>query len=98
EALTHYCDPRMALAFKHVLSSETNEEVRWQIVTALAKCGGFSDDEMAAAVEAYASMAATAEGQEVIKEISSGETDKSLPLNVMIRPVLSPSAISFAPE
>jgi HEAT repeat protein len=98
EALRRHCDSRMAPALKGHLSSETNEEVRWQIVTALAKCDGFSDEEMASAIEAYANMAATAEGQALIKEISSGESGKTIPLNVFIGQVLFESIRSWASE
>src|SRR5262249_12948732 len=45
EALAQHCDSRLAPALKGILPTESNEDVRWQIVTALAKCGGFSDEE-----------------------------------------------------
>src|SRR5262249_59914337 len=80
EALAQHCDWRMAPALKGILPTESNEDVRWQIVTALAKCGVFSDEEMASAVEAYASVAAAGEGEGTIKEVSSGELDKTLSL------------------
>src|SRR5262249_59556551 len=98
EALAQHCDWRMAPALKGILPTESNEDVRWQIVTALAKCGVFSDEEMASAVEAYASVAATGEGQGTVKEISSGGSDKTLPLNVFICQRLFVSDIRLATE
>jgi len=98
DALTRYCDPRMAPTLKRVLSIESDEVAREQMALALAKCGGFSDEEMAAAVEAYADMAATVEGQRTIKEISSGESGKALPLNVLIGKAFFESDMSWATE
>ncbi len=98
EALAHYCDPRMAPAFKQILASESNKEIRWEIVNGLAKCGGFSDDEAAAAIEAYAGMAATDEGKATIKEVSSGETEKAPSLNALIGQILFEGDVSWATE
>jgi len=53
---------------------------------------------MAAAIAAYASLAATAEGQQSIKEISSGETEKTLPANVIIGKALFESDMGWATE
>src|SRR5262245_23320746 len=98
EALAQHCDSRLAQALKGLLPSESNEDVRWQIVTALAKCGGFSEEEMASAIEAYANLAATVEGQAMIKEISAGESGKILPLNVFIGQTLIETDMSWATE
>ena len=54
EALTQYRDPRAIPALRRALEKEKNEWRRAPIVTAMAECGGFSDDEMAEAVEAFA--------------------------------------------
>jgi len=97
-ALTRHCDPRMAPAMKGLLSTGASTDIRWEIVTALAKCGGFSDDEMASSVEAFANMAATAEGQATIKESLSGESGKTLPLNVFIGQVLFEGGMKWTTE
>src|SRR5262245_12729234 len=97
-ALTLHCDPRMAPALKGLLSTGASTDIRWEIVTVLAKCGGFSDDEMASSVEAFANMAATAEGQATIKESLSGESGKTLPLNVFIGLVLFESGMKWITE
>jgi hypothetical protein len=98
DALTRYCNPRMGPALKRVLSIESDEVAREQMALALARCGGFSDEEMAAAVEAYADVAATVEGQQTIKEISSGESEKTLTLNVMTGKALFESDMGWATE
>jgi HEAT repeat protein len=98
DALTRYCDPRVGPALKRVLSSESDEVAREQMALALARCGGFSDEEMAAAVESYADVAATFEGQQTIKEISSGESEKTLTLNVMTGRALFESDMRWATE
>jgi HEAT repeat protein len=49
EALTKYRDPRAIPALRRALEKEKGEQNREKIVTALAECGGLSDDEMAAA-------------------------------------------------
>jgi HEAT repeats len=97
-ALTRHCDPRMAPALKGLLSTGASTDIRWEIVTALAKCGGFSDDEMASSVEAFADMAATSEGQATIKESLSGESGKTLPLNTFIGQVLFESGMKWTTE
>src|SRR5262249_38247114 len=97
-ALARHCDPRTAPALINVLPNESDKDVRRQIVIALAKCGGFSYEEMSAAVEAFANVAATVEGQQTIKEISSGESEKTLPLNVFIGQTLFDSDMRWATE
>src|SRR5262249_49109076 len=66
EALTQYRDPRAIPALRRALEKEENEYRREQIVTALAECGGLSDDETAEAVEAYAKMVITKAGAEEV--------------------------------
>src|SRR5262245_11220407 len=95
-ALTRHCDSRAATALKVFLQSDLNE--RRQIVTSLAKCGAFSDDETASAIEAYDNMASTDEGQVMISEISSGESEKTLPPNVFIGQVLLEGDMSGVTE
>ncbi len=98
EALRRHCDSRMTPALKGLLTTTSNEEVRWQIVTALAKCGGFSDEEKGMAFEAFANMAGTAEGQAVLKDIMSSESGKTLPLNLFIGQTLFIGDMSWATE
>ncbi|HEU0184120.1 MAG TPA: HEAT repeat domain-containing protein, partial [Blastocatellia bacterium] len=98
DALTRYCDPRARPVLKQVLSGESDEVVRDQMALSLARCGGFLDEEMAAAVEAYADVAATVESRRTIKAISSGESEKPIPLNVMIGQALFESDMSWASE
>src|SRR5262249_42574455 len=86
------------LSFKSLLQNESNAETRWEIATALAKCGGFSDDELAAAFEAHADMAVTVEGQKTVMEISSGESEKAPPQEVRIGQILCDSDMSWATE
>src|SRR5262249_36362162 len=65
---------------------------RETIVTALAECGGFSDDEMATAIEAYARMVITDEGErEIDMAKDSRDSDKPLPLKVSIGRILHES-------
>jgi HEAT repeat protein len=98
EALARHCDPRTAPALRNFLPKESDTYIRWKIVIALARCGGFSDVEMAAAIEAYADTAATAEGQQTIKETLSRESGKTFPLNVMVGKTLFESDMSWATE
>jgi HEAT repeat protein len=94
EALTKYRDQRAIPALRHALEKENHEEFRGKIVTALAECSGFSDDEMAAAVEAYARKMAAAEGKEEIEMVERYQSpdSKTLPLEVSIGRVLNESA------
>src|SRR5262249_37750039 len=47
---------------------------------------------------AYANMAATADGQAILREISSGESGKTLPLNILIGQSIFQSDTSWATE
>jgi hypothetical protein len=85
EALTKYRDPRAIPALRRALEKEKDEENRGKIVTALVECGGLSDDEMAAAVEAHARMVATGEGEQEIDRVTRiNGADKQLPFNVKV--------------
>ncbi len=88
EALTQYRDPAAIPALRRALEREEDEERREKIVTALAECGGFSDDEMAAAIEAYAKIVVTEEGEQEIVTARAGESEKPLPLKVSIGRIL----------
>jgi HEAT repeat protein len=98
EALTKYRDQRANPALRRALEKEENEYRRKTIVTALAECGGFSDDEMAEAVEAYARVVVTEKGKKEILEIKYGESDISLPLKVSIGRILDDSETIQANE
>jgi HEAT repeat protein len=87
-ALAQYRDQRANPALRRALEKEENESRRYHIVAALAKCGGFSDDEMAEAIEAYAEMAVTEAGKEALDQAASGNAEKPLPLKISIGQVL----------
>ncbi|HEU0185527.1 MAG TPA: hypothetical protein VFS27_09445 [Blastocatellia bacterium] len=53
KALARYGDQRAIPALRRELEKEKNEYLRGYIFRALARCGGFSDGEMAEAIEAY---------------------------------------------
>jgi HEAT repeats len=85
EALTKYRDPRAIPALRRALEKEKGEESREEIVTALVECGGLSDDEMTAAIEAYARMTFTVEGaQEIDRVTRINGADKALPLDLKV--------------
>lgn len=98
KALTKYRDPRAIQPLRHALEKEEDEDRRDKIVTALAECGGLSDDEMAAAIEAYAKVVITEEGEEEIKLAQVGGSDKPLPLKVSIGRILHESETIQATE
>jgi HEAT repeat protein len=91
DALTRYRDPRAIPGLRRALDRETNEARRAQIVTALAECGGFSDDELVAAAEAYARVVVTEKGSQEIGDAMSGESDKPLPLRLSVGRILHES-------
>jgi hypothetical protein len=91
-ALTKYRDPRAIPALRRALEKEKGELNREKIVTALAECGGLSDDEMAAAVEAYARMIVDKGGAENIEVARySQDPDNPLPLKVSVGRILNDS-------
>jgi hypothetical protein len=92
EALTKYRDARAIPALRRALEKEKSEENRQKIATALAECGGFSDDEMAAAIEAYA-RALTSDGFGQL--IDSGA---DLPAEISIGRILNDSETVQATE
>jgi len=91
EALPQYRDQRAVPALRRALEKEEVENLRERIVTALAECGGFSDDEMVAAVETYVKMVATEAGAEEINQAKSGDSKKALPLQISVGSILSES-------
>ncbi|MGH9939815.1 MAG: HEAT repeat domain-containing protein, partial [Blastocatellia bacterium] len=98
EALTQYRDPRAVPALRRALENDEYEENREKIVTALAECGGFSDDEMAAAIEAYARVVITEKGEQEIDRARYGGSDEPLPLKVSVGRILSESETIQATE
>src|SRR5262249_27002293 len=89
EALAKYRDQRAIPALRRALEKEKNEYSRETLVAALAECGGFSDDEMAEAIEAYATMVVTEDGEQQITKAKAGSSQQPLPLNISIGRVLS---------
>ncbi|MFN7945496.1 MAG: HEAT repeat domain-containing protein [Blastocatellia bacterium] len=101
EALATYRDPRAVPALRRALekeSAESNEFLRHLLVTALAQCGGISDEEAAAAIEAYARMMVTEKGEKEIEQATKGGGGKPLPLEVSIGRVLYESETIQATE
>src|SRR5262245_42172128 len=85
EALTKYRDPSDNPALRRELKKEKGEENREKIVTALVECGGLSDDEMTAAIEAYARMTFTGDGEQEIDRVTRiNGADKALPLYLKV--------------
>jgi hypothetical protein len=76
-------------ALRRALDREEDEERRMDIVTALAECGGFSDDEMAAAIEAYAKVSPDEEGELDANYDQPEDEKKPLPLEVSIGRIFS---------
>ncbi len=90
KALIRYRDPRAIPALRRALEKEGEERNRAYIVTALIECGGVSDDEIVAAVEACARDAVSRSGQENI-DTPSEVTAEPLPLKVSIGRILRES-------
>jgi hypothetical protein len=88
-ALVQYRDPRATPAMRRALEKEEKESRRDAIAAALAECGGFSDDEMAEAIEAYAQMVVTEAGQQEIAQAAYDDSKKPLPLKISVGRLLS---------
>src|SRR5262249_24101188 len=84
DALKKYRDPRAIPALRRALEREKDERNRAGFITALALSGGFSEDEMAAALETYLRLQLSHDGGNRIAEAMDGESDKALPLEVSI--------------
>lgn len=82
EALTKYRDRRAVPGLRRVLERETNEERRGLFTTALFECGGLTDEEAAAAIEAYARLWAVPGGIEALVQVREGKGE--LPLQISI--------------
>jgi HEAT repeats len=98
EALAQYRDQRAIPALRRALEKEEDEDRREKIVTALAECGGLTDDEMAVAIEAFAKMVVTEAGAEEIDESKTNVSEKPLSLNVSVGRILSESETIQATE
>jgi hypothetical protein len=91
-ALCAYRNPGAISALRGALEREKFEGYREHIVTAIALSGGFSDDEMAAAIEAYARMISTSKGEEEISLSAYVENKQLLPLKVSIGRIIHESS------
>jgi HEAT repeats len=88
-ALAEFRDPGAIPSLRRALDREENKDRRADIVRALAVCGGFSDDEMAAAIEAYAKASPAEEGERESDNDLVSDEEKPLPLKAGIGLVLS---------
>ena len=73
-ALESYKDPRANSAFRFALAQEDTREGRAPLISGLAACGGFSDDEQLSALEAYVTLISTEEGQEKYSKFANQYT------------------------
>jgi len=87
-SLTQFGDPSANPALRRALNMEESEDRRADIIIALAECGGFSDDEMVAAIEAYAKAPPVEESGREIDDERTGASEKPLPLKVSIGRIL----------
>ena len=89
-ALIEYRDPRANPALRRALDKEEDEGNREKIVTALVECGGFSEDELVAAIEAYARNEAQS-GIDGKIMLPGGDSDEPIPLKISIGRIMSDS-------
>lgn len=87
-----------APAIRRALDREKDEELRQRLVTALMLCGGISDEEAAAAIEAFARKLVAPIGLAQIEAIRKGEEAAPLPLQLSIGRILSDSDAIPCPE
>ncbi|MBI1764640.1 MAG: HEAT repeat domain-containing protein [Acidobacteria bacterium] len=80
-----------APAIRRALEREKNEELRQRLVTALMFCGGISDEEAAAAIEAFARKMAAPNGQAQLEALRNNEDVAPLPLQLSVGRILSDS-------
>jgi hypothetical protein len=83
-ALGKLRNPAAASALKSALAQAEEEHQREEIVTALVRCGGLTDEEALAALEAYARKIATPKGLDEINAARDGQSEKLLPLPLSI--------------
>src|SRR5262245_31642180 len=92
-ALTRFGDPSANPALRRALNKEESEDRRADIIIALAECGGFSDDEMVAAIEAYVKASPDEESERDFDDERAVASEKPLPLKLSIGRVLIEGAI-----
>jgi HEAT repeats len=83
-ALAQFHNPSVNPALRRALEREEDEEWREHIVEALADCGGFSEDETAAAIEAYLKVAPDEEDEMDVDHDQPEDEKKPPPLEVSI--------------
>jgi hypothetical protein len=91
EALSLHRTPSAAPALRRALEREADESLRESLITALFLCGGITDDEAAAAIEAYARKLAAPGGVEALKQAKESEAAEPLPLKISIGRILDES-------
>ncbi|HEX4947331.1 MAG TPA: HEAT repeat domain-containing protein, partial [Blastocatellia bacterium] len=90
EALAAQQDQRAVPALKRLLARSLSPTERTIAVEALVVCGGLSDDEMARAIESYATrIALTGKGDLAEKIERLDDFDDNLPLQIALGKVLS---------
>ena len=89
QALAKYKNPQAIPALNFALSKEKAEGHRTNIIAALIACGGISDDEQMAALEAYATAVSTPEGLQKITVNDYDELETPLPVEMSVGRFLS---------
>lgn len=91
EALGAQRDPRAVAPLKRLLTRVDGPTERTTVVNALVACGGLSDDEIARAIEAYATRIAVAGKGDPAETIAEADIDfdSNVPLQVAVGKVLS---------
>ncbi|HEX5083344.1 MAG TPA: HEAT repeat domain-containing protein, partial [Blastocatellia bacterium] len=92
ESLAAYRDPRAIPALKKALAKEKTEHHRARIISALVICGGLSDADKMAALEAYAAQIATRRGSEEFEGyVLDLGSDRAVPAEISVGYFLSRS-------
>ena len=89
QALAKYKNPQAIPALNFALSKEKAEGYRTNIIAALIACGGISDDEQMAALEAYATAISTPEGVQKLTVNDYEEIETPLPVQMSVGRFLS---------
>jgi hypothetical protein len=87
-----------APAIRRALEREKDEALRPRLVVALMQCGGITDEEAAAAIEAFARRLVTPTGAAQINAIRDGQDAEPLPLQISIGRILSDDETLPCPE
>lgn len=80
--LAHYKDPRAVPALKKAVADERDENDRQMLLQGLIACGGLTDAEQLAALEAYATKVAAGQLQELERYRFSHDEPLPLPLSI----------------